>query len=105
MVDVYNMKCRTESCGKQQSFGVARTKPVDYCAQHAPDEMVDACSRKGRIESCGKRKSFGVAGTKAVEFCAQHAADGMVDGRQDQKVQNRKGRFTRPPNEVKLRQM
>ena len=28
MVDVYNMKCRTESCGKQPSFGVAGTEPV-----------------------------------------------------------------------------
>ncbi|CAM9859589.1 unnamed protein product [Ascophyllum nodosum] len=35
MVDVKNRKCRIESCGKQPSFGVANSRTVEYCAQHA----------------------------------------------------------------------
>ena len=79
MVDVRRRKCRTEGCGKQPSFGVAGTKTVRYCAQHALDGMVNVCSRKCRTEGCGKQPSFGVAGTKTVRYCAQHALDGMVN--------------------------
>ena len=57
-------RCRTEGCGKIPSFGVAGTKTVEYCLQHATDGMVDVKSRKCRTEGCGKRPSFGVAGTK-----------------------------------------
>ena len=79
MVDVCSRKRRTEGCGKRPSHGVACTKTVEYCAQHAPDGMFDVCSRKCRTEGCGKRPTHGVAGTKTAEYCAQHAPDGMVD--------------------------
>ena len=79
MVDVCSRKCRTESCGKIPSFGVAGTKTGEYCAQHAPDGMVNVCSRKCRTEGCGTIPSFGVAGTKTGEYCAQHAPDAMVN--------------------------
>ena len=55
MVNVFSMKCRTESCGKCASFGVAGTKTVEYCVQHAPNGMVDGCSRKCRSEGCMKK--------------------------------------------------
>ncbi|CAM9859658.1 unnamed protein product [Ascophyllum nodosum] len=35
MVNFYDRKCRTETCGKQLSFGVANSRTVEYCAQHA----------------------------------------------------------------------
>ena len=79
MVDVCNRKCRTEGCGKKPSFGVAGTKTVEYCTQHAPEGMVDVKSRKCRTEGCGKIPSFGGAGTKAAEYGAQHAPHGMID--------------------------
>ncbi|CAN0223315.1 unnamed protein product [Ascophyllum nodosum] len=79
MVNAYNGKCRTEGCGKQPSYGVAGTKPTEYCAQHAPDGMVNVYNRKCKTEGCGKQRSHGVAGTKTVEYCAQHAPDGMVN--------------------------
>ena len=55
------------------SFGVAGTKTPEYCAQHAPDEMVDTKSRIFRTQGCGKGPSFGVAGTTTAEYCAQRA--------------------------------
>ena len=73
MVDVKSRKCRTEGCDKWPLYGVAGTKTVEYCAQHAPDGMVDVKSRKCRTEGCGKRPSHGVAGSKPAEYCAQHA--------------------------------
>ena len=36
--------CKTEGCGKKPSYGVAGTKTVEYCAQHAPDGMVNVKS-------------------------------------------------------------
>ncbi|CAN0199634.1 unnamed protein product [Ascophyllum nodosum] len=78
MVDVKSKKCRTTSCGKVPSFGVAGTKTSEYCAQHAPEGMVNVKNRKRRTEGCGKLPSFGVAGTKTVEYCARHSLDGMV---------------------------
>ena len=79
MVNVYNRICRTEGCRKQPSFGVAGTKTVEYCEQHAPEGMVDIKSRKCRTEGCDKRAYFGVAGTKTAEYCVQHAPNGMVN--------------------------
>ena len=70
MVDVCRKKSRTEGCGKLPSYGVAGTKTVEYCAQHAPDGMVDVKCRKCRTEGCGKSPSYGVAGTKSAEYCA-----------------------------------
>ena len=78
MVNVCSKKCRTEGCGKRPTHGVAGTKTVEYCAQHALDGMVNVCSKKCKTEGCGKLPSYGVAGTKTVEYCAQHALDGMV---------------------------
>ena len=48
MVNVYNRKCRTESCSKQPSFGVTGMKTAEYCAQHALDGMVNVSSKKCR---------------------------------------------------------
>ncbi|CAM9266697.1 unnamed protein product [Ascophyllum nodosum] len=108
MVDVCSRECRIKGCGKGPSFGVAGTRTVEYCAQHAPDGMVIVCSTKQRgTEGCGKwsssgvagssltdyvmgskkcrtqgcvmRPSFGVAGTRTAEYCAQHAPNGMVN--------------------------
>ena len=79
MVNGRSIKCRTEGCGKQPSFGVAGTKTMEYCKQHAPDGMVNARSRKCRTEGCDKQSSFGVAGTKTMEYCAQHPLDRMVN--------------------------
>ena len=79
MVDVHNRKCRTEGCGKLPCFGVAGTKTVEYCAQHAPEGMVDVEGRKFRTEGCGKQPLFGDVSTKTVEFCAQHAPERVVD--------------------------
>ena len=79
MVDVKSRKCRTKSCGKRSSFGIAGTKTGQYCAQHAPEETVDVKRRKSRTECCGKLASFRVAGTKTGEYCGQHAPEGMVD--------------------------
>ena len=78
MVDVRSRKCRTEGCGKWPSFGVAGTRTMEYCAQHAWGGMVNVKTRKCRTEGCGKIPSFGVAGTKTREYCAQHAPDEMV---------------------------
>ena len=75
MVDIWSRKCRTEGRGKIPSFGVAGTKTSEYCARHAPDEMVNVCGRKSRTEGCGKRPLFRVAATQTVEYCARHAAD------------------------------
>ena len=41
MVDVRSRKCRIEGCDKQSSLGVAGTKTMEYCAQHAPGGMVN----------------------------------------------------------------
>ena len=82
MVDVTNRKCITEGCGKQLSFGVAGTKTVEYCAQHAPYGMVNVRKRKCITEGCRKQPSFGVAGTR--KYCSQHAPGGMFN------VRNRK---------------
>ena len=46
---------------------------AEYCAQHAPDEMVDIKSRKCSTHGCGKGPSFGVAVTTTAEYCAQRA--------------------------------
>ena len=58
---------------------MAGTTTAEYCAQHAPDEMVDIKSRKSRTQGCGKRPLFGVAGITTAEYCAQHAPDGTVN--------------------------
>ena len=47
----------------QPSFGVAGTRTVEYCAQHALEGMVDVRTKKCRTASCGKVPYFGVAGT------------------------------------------
>ncbi|CAN0429552.1 unnamed protein product [Ascophyllum nodosum] len=73
MVDVCNKKCRTEGCVKQPSFGVAGTKTVEYCAQHAPYGMVNVCIRKYRTQGCSKKPLFGVANTITTQYSAQHA--------------------------------
>ncbi|CAN0097843.1 unnamed protein product [Ascophyllum nodosum] len=78
MVDITSKKCRTKDCGKHPSFGVAGTKTMEYCAQHAPDGMVNVKNKKCKTKGCRRGPSFGVAGTKTVEYCAQHASDGMV---------------------------
>ncbi|CAN0019332.1 unnamed protein product [Ascophyllum nodosum] len=72
MVDVYRNKSRIESCGKQASFEVAGTKPVECFAQHSPDGVVDTCSRKCTSGGCSKKPSIGVANTKMTEYCAHH---------------------------------
>ena len=87
MVDAKSKKCRTEGCGKRAFFGVADSKTMEYCAQHAPSGMINVRSRKCRSEGCGKQPSFGVAGSKTSECCAQHAPEGMVN------VYNRKCRI------------
>ena len=46
---------------------------MEYCEQHAPDEMVDIKSIKCRTQGCGKGPSFGVVSTTTAEYCAQHA--------------------------------
>ena len=79
MVDVKSKKCRTASCGKVPSFGVAGTKTTEYYAQHAPEGMVNVRNRKCRTEGCVKLPSFGVAGTITRKYCAQHAPEGMVN--------------------------
>ena len=79
MIGIYSRKCKIEGCSKRPSFGVAGTRMVEYCAQHAQDGMVDVCNRKCRIESCGKHLSFGVTGTRAAEYFAHHAKNEMVD--------------------------
>ena len=48
MVDVKNIKCRTEGCGKLAYFGVTGTIMKEYCAQHAPEGMADVKNRKCR---------------------------------------------------------
>ena len=58
MVDVKSKKCRSASCGKVPSFGVAGTKAGEYCAQHALEEMVDVRTKKCRTEGCGKVPCF-----------------------------------------------
>ena len=73
MVNVKRRKCKTQGCVKAPSFAVAGTKTVEYCAQHAPDEMVDIKSKKCRTQGCGKGPSFGMAGTTTAEYCAQRA--------------------------------
>ncbi|CAM9859725.1 unnamed protein product [Ascophyllum nodosum] len=73
MVRVNNRKCKTNSCGKQPSFGMPGTKTAEYCAQHAEGGMVNFYNRKYRTETCGKQLSFGVANSRTVEYCAQHA--------------------------------
>ena len=73
MVNVKSRKCRTQGYVKAPLFGMAGTKTVEYCAQHAPDEMVDIKSRKFGTQGCGKGPSFGVAGTTMTEYCAQRA--------------------------------
>ena len=67
MVNVHNRKCKTGGCGKLPFFGVAGTKMVEYCAQHAPEAMVNAKRGKCRTEGCGKLASFGDAGTNTGE--------------------------------------
>ena len=79
MVDVKSKKCKTASCGKVPSFGVASTKTAEYCAQHAPEGMVNVKNRKCRTEGCGKLPSFGVGGTITGKYCTQHAPEGMVN--------------------------
>ena len=64
MVDIKNIKYRTQVCGKGLLFGVAGTRTAEYCAQHAPYGMVDVCSIKCRTKTLGKEPSFEVAGTK-----------------------------------------
>ena len=81
IVNVKNRKYRTEGCSKQPSFGVASTKTLEYCTQHAPDEKISAKKRKCKTEGSGKELSFGVAGTKTAEYCTQHAPDGMINVR------------------------
>ncbi|CAM9951944.1 unnamed protein product, partial [Ascophyllum nodosum] len=72
MVDVKSRKCRTEGCGKLPSFEVAGTKTVEYCAQHAPEEMVDVKSKKCRTKRYSKKPSFGVADRRTAEYRVQH---------------------------------
>ena len=79
MVDAKSKKCRTEGCGKGAFFGVADSKTMEYCAQHAPGGMINVRSRKCRSSTSG-------AGTKIRENCAQHEPDGMIN------VRNRKCR-------------
>ena len=103
MVDVKNVRCKNESCGKFPTFGVAGTKTTEYCVQHALDGMVniksgtcradvygkrslfaqhapDVYIRKYRTGDCGKKPSFGVVGSKTA-YCAQHARiQGGVEG-------------------------
>ena len=90
MVDIMSRKCRTESCGKMPSFGVAGTKTAEYCVQHAPDGMIDVMIRQCRVEGCGKYPSSGVASAETVKYCTQHAPDGMVDMKGKKEGQNRR---------------
>ncbi|CAM9750787.1 unnamed protein product [Ascophyllum nodosum] len=78
MVNVQSRKCKTEGCDTRPSFGVAGTKTVQYCAQHAKNGMVDFKSRKCRTEGCGKQATSRVASARTVEYCAQHASGGMI---------------------------
>ena len=84
------MECRIESCRNWGSFGVAGTKTVAYCAQHALDGMVDVFSRKCRTEGCGKRPSFGVTGAKTAEYYLCTTRPVRDDQRLQYEVQNRK---------------
>ncbi|CAN0470904.1 unnamed protein product [Ascophyllum nodosum] len=59
MVNVFSIKCKTEGCGEEPSFGVVGRKTAEYCAQHATHGMVDVCSKKCRTENCSKRPLFG----------------------------------------------
>ena len=72
MVNVKNIKRRTEGCGKLASFEVAGTKTAEYCARHSLDGMVQVKSRKYKTKRCGKKPLFGVADTRAAEYGAQH---------------------------------
>ena len=66
MADVKNRKCRIDGCGKGPLYGVAGTKPLEYCAQHASDGILNVDSRKWRTESYGHGPSYGVKGTKTT---------------------------------------
>ena len=63
------------------SIGVAGSKTVEYCAQHALKGMVDVKYTKCRTEGCVKGPSFGVADAKTAEYCSQQAPHGMVNVR------------------------
>ena len=41
--------CRTEYCGKQPSFGVAKSRTVEYCSQHARLQYAIGGFRKREI--------------------------------------------------------
>ena len=69
--------CKTKGCGKQSSFGLAETKTVEYCAQHAKSGIVDVKNRQCRTEGCSKQPLFGVAGARTAEYCAKHANNGF----------------------------
>ena len=71
VVNLYNIKCRTEGCGKRPSFGVAGTNSAEYCAQHSTDRTVNVCRKMSTSESC--KKSFRMANTKEAKHFAQHA--------------------------------
>ena len=81
MVNVKDIICRTEDCGKYAAFGVGGTKTAEYCRQHASDGMVIVRGNMCGTDGCGKHPSFGVAGTKTAEYCRPHALGGMVNVR------------------------
>ena len=75
MVNVYNRKCTTESCGKIPPIGVAGTKTAEYCTQHAQGRMVNV------------KPSFDVASSRTAEYSAHYARlQGGVEGFRERKV-------------------
>ena len=80
MVDVYRReKCRTKSCDKQPSFGVAGTRMPEYCAQHAKKGTADVYSKKCKTKGCVVAIVDWSEGTRTGEYCTHHASDGIVN--------------------------
>ena len=78
MMDVLGKRCGYEGCLKHPSYGVARSKKVEVCAEHARAGMVDVVNKGYGVKSCQKHPSYGVVGSKKAEFCAERIRAGMV---------------------------
>ena len=57
-------------------FGMAGSKKVEMCSQHALDDMVDVASKTCSHPNCPNGPSYG---SKETEMCTDHAMDEMFN--------------------------
>lgn len=79
IVHVYKKTCDNNGCSREPSYGIADSRKLDLCSQHAKSGMMDVRNTTCSIKGCSTTLSYGILSSRKLDLCPQHARAGMVN--------------------------